>query len=80
MALNVLNMSNQVFLKDDCAEVRLNIIKNIECVNDVIGFEVFSQSLMPAIIELAEDSKWRVRLAILDHMPLERKISFAIFI
>lgn len=72
MALNVLNMSNQVFLKDDCAEVRLNIIKNIECVNDVIGFEVFSQSLMPAIIELAEDSKWRVRLAILDHMPLER--------
>jgi len=59
-----------VFLKDDCAEVRLNIIKNIECVNDVIGFEIFSQTLMPAIIELAEDSKWRVRLAILDHMPL----------
>jgi len=59
-----------VFLKDDCADVRLNIIKNIECVNDVIGFELFSQTLMPAIIELAEDSKWRVRLAILDHMPL----------
>jgi serine/threonine-protein phosphatase 2A regulatory subunit A len=59
-----------VFLKDECAEVRLNIIKNIECVNDVIGFEIFSQTLMPAIIELAEDSKWRVRLAILDHMPL----------
>ncbi len=59
-----------VFLKDDCAEVRLNIIKNIKCVNEVIGFEIFSKTLMPAIIELAEDSKWRVRLAILEHMPL----------
>lgn len=59
-----------VFLKDDCAEVRLNIINNIKCVNEVIGFEIFSKTLMPAIIELAEDSKWRVRLAILEHMPL----------
>ena len=25
---------------------------------------------MPAIVELAEDSKWRVRLAIIEYMPL----------
>jgi serine/threonine-protein phosphatase 2A regulatory subunit A len=59
-----------IFLKDECAEVRLNIIDNIECVHKVVGFESFSLSLMPAVIELAEDSKWRVRLAILNHMPL----------
>ena len=59
-----------IFLKDECAEVRLNIINNIECVHQVVGFENFQQQLMPAIIELAEDSKWRVRLAILHHMPL----------
>jgi hypothetical protein len=29
-----------------------------------------SQSLLPAIVELAEDSKWRVRLAIIEYMPL----------
>lgn len=27
------------------------------------------QSLLPAIVELAEDSKWRVRLAIIEYMP-----------
>ncbi|KAK4337262.1 hypothetical protein RND71_043260 [Anisodus tanguticus] len=29
-----------------------------------------SQSLLPAIVELAEDNKWRVRLAIIEYMPL----------
>merc|ERR1719348_2167442 len=27
-------------------------------------------SLLPAIVELAEDTKWRVRLAIIEYMPL----------
>ena len=57
-------------LKDDCAEVRLNIISNLESVNKVIGIQQLSQSLLPAITELAEDTKWRVRLAINEYMPL----------
>lgn len=48
-------------LKDECPEVRLNIISNLDCVNEVIGIQQLSQSLLPAIVELAEDSKWRVR-------------------
>jgi len=36
----------------------------------VIGVKTLSQSLLPAIVELAEDSKWRVRLAIIEYMPL----------
>ena len=36
----------------------------------MIGIEQLSQSLLPAIVELAEDGKWRVRLAIIEHMPL----------
>ena len=36
----------------------------------VIGIQQLSQSLLPAIVELAEDSKWRVRLAIIEYMPL----------
>jgi len=39
-------------------------------VNDVIGASQLTQSLLPAIVELAEDSKWRVRLAIVEYMPL----------
>ena len=36
----------------------------------VIGIKQLSQSLLPAIVELAEDTKWRVRLAIIEYMPL----------
>lgn len=36
----------------------------------VIGIHQLSQSLLPAIMELAEDPKWRVRLAIIEYMPL----------
>lgn len=37
---------------------------------NLIGLTQLSQSLLPAIVELAEDSKWRVRLAIIEYMPL----------
>lgn len=29
-----------------------------------------SQSLLPAIVQLAEDKQWRVRLAIIEYIPL----------
>ncbi|CAB4067858.1 PPP2R1 [Lepeophtheirus salmonis] len=35
-----------------------------------IGIQQLSKSLLPAIVELAEDAKWRVRLAIIEYMPL----------
>ncbi|RUS24687.1 complex between Pp2a-specific methylesterase Pme-1 and Pp2a core enzyme [Jimgerdemannia flammicorona] len=38
--------------------------------HSVIGIELLSQSLLPAIVELAEDKQWRVRLAIIDYIPL----------
>ena len=38
--------------------------------NKVIGIELLAQSLLPAIEELAEDKHWRVRLAIIDYIPL----------
>lgn len=36
----------------------------------VIGIDLLSQSLLPAIVQLAEDKQWRVRLAIIEHLPL----------
>lgn len=57
-------------IKIKCPDVRLNIISNLASLNEVIGIEQLSQSLLPAIVELSEDTKWRVRLAILEHMPL----------
>ena len=39
----------------------------------VIGISQLSQSLLPAIVELAEDIKWTIRLAIIEYMPLLAK-------
>ncbi|XP_028080711.1 protein phosphatase PP2A regulatory subunit A-like [Camellia sinensis] len=36
----------------------------------VIGIDLLSQSLLLAIVELAEDRHWRVRLAIIEYIPL----------
>ena len=57
-------------LKDDFPDVRLNIISKLEQVNNVIGIEKLSSSLLPAITNLAEDKQWRVRLAIIEYVPL----------
>jgi len=57
-------------LKDEFPEVRLNIISKLEQVNTVIGIDLLSQSLLPAIVELAEDKQWRVRQAIIEYIPL----------
>ena len=32
--------------------------------------DILSQSLLPAVVELANDRQWRVRLAIIEYMPL----------
>lgn len=46
-------------LHDSASEVRLNLISTLSSLNDVIGIDLLSQSLLPAILDLAEDSKWR---------------------
>lgn len=38
--------------------------------NAVIGIDLLAQSLLPAIGDLATDKHWRVRLAIIHHIPL----------
>ena len=42
-----------LLLKDDCSDVRLNIISHLESVESVIGIGSLTQALLPAIIELA---------------------------
>lgn len=58
-----------LLLKDEFPDVRLNIIAKLDAVNSV-GIDLLAQSLLPAIVELAEDRQWRVRLAIIEYIPL----------
>ncbi|EJD47700.1 Ser/Thr protein phosphatase 2A regulatory subunit A [Auricularia subglabra TFB-10046 SS5] len=58
-------------LKDEFPDVRLNIIGKLDVDTcQVIGVELLSTSLLPAIYELAEDKQWRVRQAIIEYIPL----------
>jgi serine/threonine-protein phosphatase 2A regulatory subunit A len=50
--------------------VRLNLIATLHALNAVVGVDLLAQSLLPAIAELAEDRQWRVRLAIIEYIPL----------
>jgi len=56
-------------IRDECPEVRLALIKNLECLSSVVSIDVLSQSLLPSIKELGKDRNWRVRLAIINAMP-----------
>ena len=38
--------------------------------NGVISHEEFINSVLPVIVELCEDASWRVRLAIVEYMPM----------
>ena len=49
--------------------MRLNIIGKLEALNAVVGVDLLSASLLPAVTELAEDRHWRVRLAIIEYIP-----------
>jgi hypothetical protein len=60
-------------LRDAASEVRLNLIASLSALNEVIGVDLLSQSLLPAILDLAQDGKWRIRLAIIQHIPLLAK-------
>jgi serine/threonine-protein phosphatase 2A regulatory subunit A len=50
--------------------VRHGIRANECAAAKVIGIELLSQSLLPAIVHLAEDRQWRIRLAIIEYIPL----------
>ncbi|KAK2084903.1 hypothetical protein P7K49_036203 [Saguinus oedipus] len=56
-------------LKDECPEVQLNIISNLDCVKGNWHLTAV-ESLLPPIVELADDAKWWVQLTIIEYMPL----------
>merc|ERR1719225_728511 len=57
-------------VKELVTDANQHVKSALDSVLEVIGIQQLSQSLLPAIVELAEDTKWRVRLAIIEYMPL----------
>ena len=57
-------------LKDSSPEIRLSVVSNVERLKSVIGKREMSKCLLPPIGELAEDSKWRIRMAVVQQLPV----------
>ena len=56
-------------LRDESSDVRLNLFKKIEHLNQVIGLENLQQSIVPALKDLSEDKNWRIKLSVVEQFP-----------
>lgn len=57
------------FFADESSQVRLNAVSKMDVVCGVMGVERVAASILPAIVQLAEDKQWRVREAVIEHLP-----------
>ena len=57
-------------LRDNESEVRIAVFKKIMNLNEVIGIESLSQSILPAITELSNEKNWRTRVSVIEMFPL----------
>ena len=53
-------------LRDESSDVRLNLFKRLENMNQVLGIENLSQSIIPALTELSQDKNWRIKLSVVE--------------
>lgn len=53
-------------LKDEEIEVRLTIFNEINLICDVLGVDTLAQTTVPAIADLAQHPKWRVKASSID--------------
>jgi serine/threonine-protein phosphatase 2A regulatory subunit A len=51
-----------MLLRDESSEVRLNLFKRLDDLNQVIGIEKLETSLIPSLEELAKERNWRLKL------------------
>ena len=51
-------------LKDDIAEVKLNVITNIGKVSNIVGQDFFTKDILTIISGLTKDGQWRVRMSV----------------
>merc|ERR1712166_448804 len=53
-------------MKDDNAEVRLNVVQNLIKVADVVQQELLSSQFLSIISNITKDAQWRVRMAVIE--------------
>ncbi len=62
-----------MLLRDEFSEVRVNLFKHLDGLTKVIDIDSLSQSLLPALNELATDKNWRTRASAVEVLPFFAK-------
>jgi len=57
-------------LEDESSEVRIHVLTHLNNVVRVMGIEALSQTLLPELVALAKHPQWRIRLAIIELIPV----------
>lgn len=57
-----------LLLRDEFSDVRLALFKNLDEITKVIDIDSLSQSLLPALTDLAVDKNWRIRSASIEFL------------
>ena len=57
-------------LRDDNSEVRLNLFKRLEDLNQVLGIENLQESIIPSLTDLSQDKNWRIKLSVVQQFPI----------
>lgn len=57
-----------LLLRDEFPDVRLALFKNLDEITKVIDIDSLSQSLLPALTDLAVDKNWRTRAASIEFL------------
>ena len=61
-------------IKDENIEIRMNLINNLSELNKVISINNIIESIMPPIKEISANKSWRVRIQIMEIVPVLVKL------
>ena len=53
-------------MKDENAEVRLNVTQNISKLAEIVQIDLLSPSFLTILTNLTKDAQWRVRMAVIE--------------
>ena len=57
-----------LLLRDESSDVRVNLFKYLDAITKVIDLDSLSQSLLPALNDLAVDKNWRTRTSAVEFL------------
>jgi len=60
----------KMFQMDENGDVRLNFCKGIAKAYKILGEEFFVKNLLPMVLKLQEDTKWRVRCGVIESITI----------